>query len=472
MKHLFATSFSMLGELMQNARRSGATFVNFTFDPALKTLEITDDGCGIKDFGKLLALCDSGWDEQTTLTDTPFGMGFFSVFFACERVTIRSNGLKLQATLADIASKRKLKAVADTNPVNRGAVIHLEGLSKDLLGTKLQYFGPAPETGVYKLQAQLFEYAMGFPIDVQFNGDSLPRPHALENLKTTLTLHGHVHITHIMGGSTKTAETRLFMESIATKAPYLQGLPIQVRNETRANTVVHLSGHRFVALMPDRKALYNAEVQLDELRLTLRSLVQQFLVTQKATVPPEGFVAKYWDACMEYGVASLLNDIPLLPRSILFTIDIVAMDEHVRTGCDGEPFVTRDQIVKGEVKVWRDAPQYSDQPKIEQVGAIWKVMQIDRIHEVKTDGIDQGHWIFGSTPSVADFKATIAPTEMLASENIYVEGSDVEVRFVDSVEVCITSAVESTFEHKTAVVDNWIMEAVDKSELEARQGFI
>lgn len=59
LKHLFATSYSMLGELMQNARRAGATRVDFLFDFERRQLEVIDDGCGIDDFSTLLALCDS-----------------------------------------------------------------------------------------------------------------------------------------------------------------------------------------------------------------------------------------------------------------------------------------------------------------------------------------------------------------------------------------------------------------------------
>ena len=44
MGHLFATSYSFLGELMQNARRAGATLIDFKFDADNKSLVLADNG--------------------------------------------------------------------------------------------------------------------------------------------------------------------------------------------------------------------------------------------------------------------------------------------------------------------------------------------------------------------------------------------------------------------------------------------
>ena len=49
MKQWFASSFSFLGETMQNSRRAGASFVKFDLATPAEgelTLTITDDGCG------------------------------------------------------------------------------------------------------------------------------------------------------------------------------------------------------------------------------------------------------------------------------------------------------------------------------------------------------------------------------------------------------------------------------------------
>ncbi len=92
----FASTYSFLGETMQNSRRAGATFVSYDVQHHAHggvDLVISDDGAGIDDFQMLLQLAESGWsDESVLLTEKPFGMGLFSVFYACERVTFSSKG--------------------------------------------------------------------------------------------------------------------------------------------------------------------------------------------------------------------------------------------------------------------------------------------------------------------------------------------------------------------------------------------
>jgi hypothetical protein len=79
-------------ELLQNARRAGATHVEITNNDG--TVTVQDDGCGIDDFGKLLDLGGSGWDENFEASEDPAGVGLFCL--APRAVTIRSNGQMVQ----------------------------------------------------------------------------------------------------------------------------------------------------------------------------------------------------------------------------------------------------------------------------------------------------------------------------------------------------------------------------------------
>lgn len=49
LKFSFTNRSTVLGELMQNARRAGASQVTFDYDPVNTNLMVTDDGCGIDD---------------------------------------------------------------------------------------------------------------------------------------------------------------------------------------------------------------------------------------------------------------------------------------------------------------------------------------------------------------------------------------------------------------------------------------
>lgn len=84
---------TVLGELLQNSRRAGATSVKVTTSPAgesrLKVV-IEDNGSGIKEPEKLLTLWDSGWEAETMTLESPAGFGFFSLAHLPDGVSVRS----------------------------------------------------------------------------------------------------------------------------------------------------------------------------------------------------------------------------------------------------------------------------------------------------------------------------------------------------------------------------------------------
>jgi hypothetical protein len=81
-------------ELLQNARRAGATEVKITNKNNLVTIK--DNGSGIEDFQKLLDLGSSGWDERIEAGEDPAGVGLFSL--APRHVTIVSGNSKVVIT--------------------------------------------------------------------------------------------------------------------------------------------------------------------------------------------------------------------------------------------------------------------------------------------------------------------------------------------------------------------------------------
>lgn len=69
-------------ELIQNARRAGATRVEITItenesEDKSCTVTIHDNGSGMEDFQDLLTLGGSGWSAATEAREDPAGMGFF-----------------------------------------------------------------------------------------------------------------------------------------------------------------------------------------------------------------------------------------------------------------------------------------------------------------------------------------------------------------------------------------------------------
>lgn len=374
LKHLFASSFSVLGELMQNARRAGATGIDFLFDAEKRLLEIIDDGCGIDDFGVLLALCDSGWDEQTMLSDRPFGMGFFNVFFACEKVTITSNGHFIEAVLDDIASRRAIP-VQKAQSQARGTRIVLQGVSDALM--KKGY------SQQLMLPDELRRYARGFPIPVRLNGEELPRPHALPDLRVIRTELGHIHDRFLCSGQHDTGE--IFSRSRNT-ALYLQGLPIEYANEQNAAIVVHLDTQKFIPQMPDRHSLFDAGDQLRALADLHGQLVRQKLCVLKETVGAEMFVRGYWDMCKTFNAIDLMNDIPFIPARFLRPVRNVAWDSSDTFGYryndkPGE-LVARSDFANGTTKAWRNVTIGFDEGGETHNGVILKTLERKARHDL------------------------------------------------------------------------------------------
>lgn len=75
-------------EILQNARRAGATRVEITNRDGVVT--VRDDGRGIDDFSTLLDLGGSTWDDSLESSEDPCGVGLFCL--APRQATVRSNG--------------------------------------------------------------------------------------------------------------------------------------------------------------------------------------------------------------------------------------------------------------------------------------------------------------------------------------------------------------------------------------------
>lgn len=177
MEFAFTSNSTYLGELMQNSRRAGATKVEFTYDTVTKSLTIDDDGVGVLDFESLVVNSRSGWDESIQDSESPFGMGFYSVFFACDEVVVESLGGRMTATKDQIVNCEDLHVVR-AHTADRGTRIIMRGLRG------------GPEYEISRL-------AIGFGIPVHLNGNEISRSLAPENLKMQACDIGLVHIPGI-----------------------------------------------------------------------------------------------------------------------------------------------------------------------------------------------------------------------------------------------------------------------------------
>ncbi|MCY4074260.1 MAG: ATP-binding protein [Acidobacteria bacterium] len=90
MQFFDGTLAQALHEILQNARRSGATAVAITRDQANTRITVSDDGRGIGDPTALLAFGRSGWPKDLHGAEHPAGMGFFSLARRSPRIRSRA----------------------------------------------------------------------------------------------------------------------------------------------------------------------------------------------------------------------------------------------------------------------------------------------------------------------------------------------------------------------------------------------
>ena len=166
--HLFnGTLPDILNELLQNARRAGASAVEVDATPHGNGLQITiaDDGCGIDDPARVIALGASGWDEHIARNETPAGMGVFSL--AGKTTMIESCAAPLAGWKICIAD--------DAWTGEKDIAVHP---SKRVRGTSITFV--MPDVHDASLEYALNEAAKFYPLAVRYRGKERERQDFLE----------------------------------------------------------------------------------------------------------------------------------------------------------------------------------------------------------------------------------------------------------------------------------------------------
>ena len=161
---LFNGSLSdILNELLQNARRAGASAVNVDATPQENGLRITidDDGCGMDDPARVLALGASRWDAQVASGEDPAGMGVFSLAGKATVIESRSDSTGSAWRIA-------IPADAWTGDVEIAV-----DRSERQKGTSISFLLPRACEG--SVENAVREASQYFPIPVRFAGRDMPR---------------------------------------------------------------------------------------------------------------------------------------------------------------------------------------------------------------------------------------------------------------------------------------------------------
>jgi hypothetical protein len=150
-------------ELLQNARRAGATQVCVATEDIPQGTRITfaDNGEGITDFGVLLHLGDSDWDPATASKEDPAGMGFFALLHS--GVMVRSRGQQATITREGFLGKEPVEVVSSET---------------EQAGTLLTFDRPENAAHVHQTLADATRFGA---LEVSLNEASLPREDFLKD---------------------------------------------------------------------------------------------------------------------------------------------------------------------------------------------------------------------------------------------------------------------------------------------------
>ncbi|MEQ9418291.1 MAG: ATP-binding protein [Salinisphaeraceae bacterium] len=324
----FTHSYAFIAELMQNARRAGATKVDFNFDETTNVLAIEDDGHGIQSWDKLLCLAESDWNNPDIDEESPFGIGFLSALFSAQVITIRSRDGVISADTDDLLSGEAIDI--ETEDFFDGCLVQLCDLHRKPSATDMHY--------------QVTRLASGFPVPVSFNGTQIERPCALANLDAIPTEIGMIRLP-------ENPDKFSFRSLI-----YLQGLPIArmpqisyqlsglrdipAEHEIQNQSIIHLDPSAFRARLPDRDCLVDEKLAANAIREALKAAFRIRAEQIKASRPER--LTYCLDQLRDVGCHDLLNDVPYIPPGLVSPLSDQDrqlpsnIDEFDRRFCAGE----------------------------------------------------------------------------------------------------------------------------------------
>ncbi|EER62121.1 ATP-binding region, ATPase-like protein [Acidovorax delafieldii 2AN] len=358
----FTDRFTLVTELLQNARRAGARHIAVDHLAEERVLRIRDDGRGIEDFQKLLSFHESGWDDGMVAQEHPFGIGFTKCLYAVDRIVVASGRQRADIDTA-AALRRETFEVLDSEQAETGTLIELHGADVDGLEQRIETL------------------CQGFPVDVVFNGKTLERRYAEDHLPLTSTPIGAVHVSGNHSGKA-TRQTLIFLQGFCVHRP-------MYFNAGEAN-VVHLDPRQFMARLPDRDMLIDADQQLKRVETQLKQSWRAILVVAKSQLEARQFVSTYFEAMRQWGHLDLLNDMDELPAALFESITgypvqtVYGQRDYVETVAEPP---TRQDIESGRVTLvslgW---------PTSENAGH-WMLARSKQWLVALAYQLDRDHWI-------------------------------------------------------------------------------
>lgn len=385
-RYAFTDKFTLISELIQNARRAGASEVSISYDDASKRLVVADNGTGIEDFQSLLHFNASGWNESTTQAEHPFGLGFSKCLYAASHVHITSRGKSLEFDCADALAQHELEVGNAVDAPLGFTVITLDGVDLPALGTRID------------------RITRGFPIPVVFNGVTQPRLHA-----TTSSMHfvdSDIGLIHIAGRDNGKRATGM--------AVYLQGLLVGDSSRDfycchSGLDVVHLDSTKFMARMPDRSELIDAPEQRSRIAGAIHCQWEQILAIKKVELPAERFVETYFEQASAEKLQHVFDDVPLVPRQACWEVTGYPnlSDGRLESLSHPDEHPTPASMAAKEVKLATFNPYCNDEEEDDLVSLMYA--RAADITLIQPEALGAGHWVRQGLRNLNEEEVVVSP---------------------------------------------------------------
>ena len=374
----FTDRYTLVTELLQNARRAGATAVAISYDEKSGVLTVLDDGSGIADFQKLLTYHETGWDTVTKEQELPFGVGFTKCLYEATRVVVTSG-----SKMVDIDTAKALQMEPiEVQDVPAG--LGVNGTSVTLHGVFLA-----------NLHVEMQRRCRGFSLPVHFNDQPLGRDHSQSRLPGQQTSVGFISLKGLDTGDAQLGAT-----------VYLQGFQVlRLAGGGEWGNVVHLDSKQFIARRPDRNVLIDEDVQAPKIFAAMRAIWRETLIQAKGRLDAAEFVRVYYQALRAWGCMDLLNDVDLLPRALLSTLKCYP--------CLGDRVFEQYTDTADPLDVTRSAVE-SGQVTLVELGDVWEgnILHWMLAREkgwlaVNGRQLDAGHWVQEHILTIEDEDAEV-----------------------------------------------------------------
>ncbi|WP_406625191.1 ATP-binding protein [Acidovorax sp. SDU_ACID1] len=383
-RYAFTDRFTLVSELLQNARRAGALHITVDYDAQSKTLTVRDDGRGIDDFQKLLSFNESGWDDVIAERERPFGAGFTKCLYAAARVLVASGRQRVVIETA-AALRRERFDVETTDEAVDGTCIELHDVDLAGLDTKIETL------------------CLGFPVDVVFNGQPLERRYAGDRIAMVQTPIGSVHIAGNRDGR-ETQDTLVFLQGFCVKNPVYF-------DQSRVN-VVHLDAREFTARLPDRDVLIDSDQQLQRIQRQLKQCWREILEVAKTQLPPQQFVDTYYRAMRSWGHIDLLNAMDELPAKLFKRI----VDYPIQAEQDDRRYLEKPDAAPSRADIEQGRATLVAIDSINEDNAAQWMLARERGWLVFRDYVlDEGHWIHPFVRRIEVEEAEVEALDVLDS---------------------------------------------------------